>query len=118
MLQKVAFSMFTVSDAKRARAFYEDTLRLVRGMHSPDGAWTEYDLPGGGCLALWQDSKIKPGGGAAIAFEVDDLDQEIARLKAAGATFSAELIRGPRCRMANLTDPDGNAIILHQLNER
>ena len=51
MLKKVAFTMFPVKDTPRARAFYEGTLVLRVGSHSDNGVWTEYDLPGGGCLA-------------------------------------------------------------------
>lgn len=54
MFQKIAFTLFPVQDAKRARAFYERVLGFQRGLASPDGAWTEYDLPGGGCLALFR----------------------------------------------------------------
>ena len=54
MLKKVAFTMFPVKDTPRARAFYEGTLGLRVGNHSDNGVWTEYDLPGGGCLALFK----------------------------------------------------------------
>jgi catechol 2,3-dioxygenase-like lactoylglutathione lyase family enzyme len=37
MLEKVAFTMFSVEDPTRARAFYEDVLGLERGLASPDG---------------------------------------------------------------------------------
>lgn len=116
-LLKVAFTMFEVVDPPRARAFYEDTLGLTRGLASPDGTWTEYDLPGGGCLALFRhpapDHTPRPGG-AAIALEVRDLDAVRARLAAAGVQFVGGVIKGPHCRMANLHDSEGNMIILHQ----
>ena len=53
MLKKVAFTMYPVKDPVRARAFYEGTLGLKVGSHSSNGTWTEYDLPGGGCVALF-----------------------------------------------------------------
>ncbi|HMG56910.1 MAG TPA: hypothetical protein VK601_25605 [Kofleriaceae bacterium] len=31
---------------------YEGSLGLAVGGHASSGVWTEYDLPGGGCLAL------------------------------------------------------------------
>src|SRR5262245_58751829 len=77
MFQKIAFTMLAVQDAARARAFYEDVLGLKRGLASPDGVWTEYDLPGGGCLALFRhpDPASAPApGGASVAFGVADLD--------------------------------------------
>ena len=118
MIEKVAFTMFPVVDAKRARAFYEDVLGLKRGLASPEGTWTEYDLPGGGCLALFMHPKPehapKPGG-ASIAFEVADLDALNTRLQAAGVEYRGDIIHGPNCRMSNIVDSEGNAIILHEL---
>ena len=119
MLKKVAFTMFPVKDTARARAFYEGKLGLRVGSHSENGVWTEYDLPGGGCLALFKHPDAKSAaapGGASIAFEVDDLDALVAHLEREGVAFLAKDIRSPVCRMANLRDPEGNAIILHQLN--
>ena len=52
MLQKVAFTMYPVKDMPRARAFCEDTLALGRGSGGPSSPWVEFDLPGGGCLAI------------------------------------------------------------------
>lgn len=120
MFKKVAFTMYPVKDAKRARSFYEETLGLKVGSHAPNGMWTEYDLPGGGCLALFATEDIKPSAdaGGTVALEVDDLDAEIARLKAAGAQFKADMIHSPVCRMSILLDSEGNSIILHELKKR
>ena len=117
MLKKVAFTLYPVTDAKRSRAFYETTLGLEVGKHSDNSTWTEYDLPGGGCLALFQTDTMKPSAdaGGTIAFEVDELDALIARLKAEGVAFKAELIHSPVCRMSVILDPDGNSILLHEL---
>lgn len=117
MFQKVAFTMFNVVDPKRARAFYEDVLGFTRGLSSPDGGWTEYDLPGGGCLALFchpSPEHRRAPGGASIAFEVSDLDALNERLRAAGVTYQGDVVHGPRCRMSNILDSEGNGIILHQ----
>jgi predicted enzyme related to lactoylglutathione lyase len=116
MLERVAFTMFQVEDAARARAFYEDVLGLERGLASPDGMWTEYDLPGGGCLALFchPNGASRPGG-ASVAFEVVDLDLLNQRLKAAGVVYTSDVIRGPNCRMSNIVDSEGNALVLHEL---
>jgi predicted enzyme related to lactoylglutathione lyase len=121
MFQKVAFTTFAVKDARRARAFYEDVLGLKRGLASDDGVWTEYDLPGGGCLALFYPPEPKyarPPGGASVAFEVADLDALNERLKAAGVVYEHEMIYGPECRMSGIVDSEGNSIILHELNRR
>ena len=120
MFKKVAFTMYPVQEPERARAFYEQTLGLTRGSHSSNGVWTEYDLPGGGCLALFATKDISPGTSAAgsVAFEVEDLDALIARLKGQGVTFKAEMIHSPVCRMSVALDSEGNAIILHQLHPK
>ena len=120
MLKKVAFTMYPVQDAKRARAFYEDTLGLKRGSASSNGVWTEYDLPGGGCLALFANDDIKPSAsaGGSIALEVEDLDALIARLKQAGVQFKADMIHSPVCRMSIMLDSEGNSIILHELKKK
>jgi len=118
MLKKVAFTMYPVMDSTRARQFYETTLGLRRGSSSPDGVWTEYDLPGGGCLALFKGGDIEPSStaGGSVAVEVEDLDALCARLKAEGVRFKAENIVSPVCRMAVILDSEGNGIILHELN--
>jgi catechol 2,3-dioxygenase-like lactoylglutathione lyase family enzyme len=118
MIQKIAFTMLPVVDATRARAFYEEVLGFTRGLASPEGTWTEYDLPGGGCLALFRhpDPKhARPPGGGSVAFEVADLDALDERLRAAGVVYQGERIHGPHCRMSNILDSEGNALILHQL---
>lgn len=117
MFEKVAFTMFQIDDPARARAFYEDVLGLSRGLASPDGVWTEYDLPGGGCLALFRhpNAAARTPGGASIAFEVADLDALDERLKAAGVAYTSDVIHGPNCRMSNIRDSEGNGIILHEL---
>lgn len=117
MLKKVAFTMYPVKDTARARAFYETTLGLAVGSHSPNGIWTEYDLPGGGCLALFKTDDIQPsaGAGGSIAFEVEDLDALVARLASEGVRITAKDIHSPVCRMTIVLDSEGNSIILHQL---
>jgi len=120
MLKKVAFSMFPVVDAVRARSFYEDVLGLRRGSASPEGTWTEYDLPGGGCLALFRTNDIQPSSeaGGTVAFEVEDLDKVNQELRQKGVEFKADMIHSPVCRMSVIKDSEGNAIILHQLKKR
>jgi predicted enzyme related to lactoylglutathione lyase len=120
MFKKVAFTMYPVKDPTRARAFYGETLGLPLGSHSPNGVWTEYDLPGGGCLALFATQDIEPSSsaGGSVALEVEDLDGLIARLKGQGVQFKAEMIHSPVCRMSICLDSEGNSIILHQLHPK
>jgi predicted enzyme related to lactoylglutathione lyase len=120
MLSKVAFTMYPVKDGNRARAFYESKLGLVRGSASSTGTWTEYDLPGGGCLALFQTTDIAPSAsaGGSIAFEVDDLDALVAKLEADGVEIKQRMIHSPVCRMSIVLDTEGNSLILHELKQK
>jgi catechol 2,3-dioxygenase-like lactoylglutathione lyase family enzyme len=49
-----------------------------------------------------------------IHLVVDDLDAEIARLRAAGVSFASDLVSGPGGRQILLTDPAGNLVELFQ----
>ncbi|MGZ8336793.1 MAG: VOC family protein [Allosphingosinicella sp.] len=117
MLRKVAFTMYPVKNMPRARAFYEETLGLGPSPNGAASPWVEFDLPGGGCLAITTVSQSEPssGAGGTIAFEVDDLPALIDELKGKGVAFLADDIESPVCRMAVCVDPDGNSIILHKL---
>ena len=120
MFKKVAFTLYPVKDAMRARAFYGETLGLTIGSNSSSGVWTEYDLPGGGCLALFATEDIKPSAeaGGSIALEVEDLDALIPALQAKGVQFKAEMIHSPVCRMSICLDSEGNSLILHELKKK
>ncbi|MBU8977898.1 MULTISPECIES: VOC family protein [unclassified Lysobacter] len=122
MLKKIAFTMYPVTDVARARAFYEQTLGLKHGSLGEQGGqyWIEYDLPGGGCLALTNATQSKPSeaAGGTVAFEVDDLDALIADLKGKGVAFRTDIIDTPVCRMAVCADSEGNALLLHQLKPK
>jgi predicted enzyme related to lactoylglutathione lyase len=120
MLKKVAFTLYPVEDTARARDFYEKKLGLTVGKKASNGDWTEYDLPGGGCFALFRGGPVKPStsAGGSIAFEVEDLDDVVSRLKADGVTMLHENIVSPVCRMTVVQDSEGNSLILHQLNKK
>lgn len=122
MLKKIAFTLYPVTDVPRARSFYEQTLGLVPGNAGEHGGkwWVEYDLPGGGCLAISNVTGDTPSAkaGGTVAFEVEDLDRLIQDLEARGVRFASELIHGPNCRMRVCLDTEGNALLLHQLNRR
>jgi len=120
MFKKVAFTMYPVQDSQRARTFYGETLGLKMGSASPTGTWTEYDLPGGGCLALFKTDDIKPSAaaGGSVALEVEDLDALIPQLKEKNVSIKAEMIHSPVCRMTIILDSEGNSIILHELKKK
>ena len=56
----------------------------------------------------------EPGGWNRIVVEVDDLEERVERLKAAGLRFRNEIVTGPGGKQILLEDPAGNAIELFQ----
>jgi predicted enzyme related to lactoylglutathione lyase len=115
MITEIAFTATPVTDIKRAREFYEGVLGLTPAMESAGGMWVEYEIGNGtlgiGCYGdAWKPSPE----GTCIAFEVDNLDAEIARLKSRGVNFSMDVTDTPVCRFAILCDPDGNKIMIHK----
>ena len=121
MITEIAFSCYPVTDMARARKFYESVLGLKPTMAfgEPGGMqWTEYDIASG-TLSLgsgapdWQPR----ADGCSVGLEVKDFDAAIAHLKAKGVKFKMEPFPTPVCRMAMISDPDGNTICIHKRNK-
>ena len=114
MIKEVAFVAIAVSEAERARKFYQETLELKPASSAMEGAWVEYDLGnvtiGVGCHPAWQPSRD----GTSVAFEVEDIDAAIAKLEARGVTFDIPKTETPVCWMAQFRDPDGNKLVVHK----
>jgi len=58
--------------------------------------------------------KPGPGGWNRIHFIVEDIEAEVARLRAAGVRFRSEIVTGPVGKQIVLDDPSGNPIELFQ----
>ena len=56
----------------------------------------------------------EPGGWNRIHFVVDDITAEVERLRATGARFRNDIIRGPGGKQILVDDPSGNPIELFQ----
>jgi predicted enzyme related to lactoylglutathione lyase len=113
---EIAFTCYPVTDLRRARGFYEGVLRLKesRFFGSGEQGFVEYDI-GPTTLAIGNvapDWKPSAGGGS-VGLEVDDFEAAIARLKSSGCTFRLEPLETPVCRMAVVSDPDGNSVTIH-----
>ena len=113
-ITQIAFTGIPVTDMKRARDFYEGVLGLPPDPEMTGEMWTEYSI-GGGTLALacigeqWKPSDQ----GTSAAFEVESLEDAIARLEERKIEF--EQVDSPVCRMAVIQDPDGNKLVIHKL---
>jgi predicted enzyme related to lactoylglutathione lyase len=102
MIKEVAFVAIAVSDKDRAKKFYQETLELTPSTTAMEGAWVEYDL---GTVTI-------------VAFEVDDFDKTLAKLKERGVQFDMDKTETPVCWMAQFRDPDGNKLVIHKRKEK
>ena len=114
MITSLAFVVYPVSDIAAARKFYEEILGL-RLTHEFGGEWFEYDL-GDTTFAITSTDADHPVPvrGALAAFEVADLNAEVARLEGMAIPVASAISETPVCRFVRLHDPDGSEIILHQ----
>jgi predicted enzyme related to lactoylglutathione lyase len=114
---EIAFSCYPVTELKRAKQFYENTLGLKQTTVWGDDnqAWIEYDI-GPSTLAITNfPSEWKPSpDGGGVALEVENFDMAIAELRKAGAKFRVEPTESPVCHMAVVFDPDGNSVCIHK----
>ena len=114
MITAIAFFVYPVRDVARARHFYEDILGLKLETNFRD-EWIEYDVNGSTFAITTMDPTHEAGAkGGAIAFEVDDLDQTLSRLKEQQVKFVLETTETSVCRFAVVADPDGNEVIIHK----
>ena len=115
-IKNIAFVGIPVTDMKRAREFYQGVLGLKIADEMMSGKWIEYAV-GDETLAIanvgeqWTPSDQ----GTGAAFEVEDFDDAIKRLKDRYVRFAAEPFETPCCHMAVVQDPDGNKLIIHKL---
>lgn len=104
-----------VTDIDAAIRFYR-TLGLTLIVHTHD-AYARLECPGGATLSVHTVDAIEPST-TLVYFECDDLDDRVARLKAAGIVFD----QGPTdqswlWREARLSDPFGNPLCLYHAGE-
>ena len=115
-IRAIGFVAIPVTDINRARSFYEEVLGLKASEEMMQGRWIEYDV-GDDTLAIANvsDTWTPSDQGTGAAFEVEDFDEAIRRLKDRHVRFAAEPFETPCCHMAVIQDPDGNKLIIHKL---
>lgn len=121
------FSGFSVSDIKKAREFYIDTLGLKL---ADDKMGLDIELPGGGKLFVYEKPDHQAATFTVLNFVVTNIDEAIEDLKSKGITFEvydlgngAEqdktgVLRGLAANMgpdiAWFKDPAGNVLAVLQ----
>jgi predicted enzyme related to lactoylglutathione lyase len=118
---EIAFVCYAVTNLKKARDFYENSLNLKpSSVFEKEGrGFVEYEM-GPHTLAIGCGSEnFKPGpNGGTVALEVEDFEEAIQSLKAKNVRFLMDTFEGPVCRMAKIADPDGNNIVIHKRKPR
>ena len=119
-MRRVDYLIVYVADLDRSVRFYRDLLGLELRFQEP--GYAEFATEGTR-LGLFPRAQVPdllghPAGAgpvAEVAFLVDDVDAEAARLRAAGATVLAGPVDRPwRQRTLHLADPDGFVVELAQ----
>jgi predicted enzyme related to lactoylglutathione lyase len=115
-IKAIGFVAIPVTDIERARSFYEEVLGLRTSDEMMGGKWIEYAV-GEDTLAIANvsDTWTPSDQGTGAAFEVEDFDEAIDRLRDRHVRFAAEPFETPCCHMAVVQDPDGNKLIIHKL---
>jgi len=114
--ERVDFIGVPVQNLERADEFYGKTLGLERSRHS-SARWVEYET-GNVTIALISPEAMGPDFEAKphsmpIALRVADVEEAKRKLEAAGIEFR-ETIDSGVCHIADFSDPDGNALMLHR----
>lgn len=107
-----------LSGYNRARSFYEAILGFSIEYSKEEFQWFEYHIQGV-TLAITNSVSGQQAGsrGAVLALEVENLDQAVAELKGKSVPIVTPPFSTPVCRIAEIADPDGNRICLHQLTD-
>ena len=114
MINEIAFVGVPVTDIPRARAFYEGVLGF-KPSGDTESAWIEYEIGNstfgiGNYGESWKSSE----GGTMVAFECEDLDAAVERVKQSGARVKMDIMDTSVCRFTIVADPDGNSVMLHK----
>jgi catechol 2,3-dioxygenase-like lactoylglutathione lyase family enzyme len=103
-----------VSDIPRGRDFYQ---RLGLELIVSTDHYARFLCPGGATFSIHLAEASAPGG-TLVYFECDDLDAQVAALKAACIAFESDPVdQRWLWREARLCDPDGNRLCLYFAGE-
>lgn len=114
---------YLVADVDRSVAFYTEQL----GFEPIEQMGAAFARVRRGELTLWlagppssaarpmpDGRRPEPGGWNRFVIEVEDIDATVAALRASGARFRNDVLRGPGGRQVLVEDPDGNPIELFE----
>ncbi|HEX7155155.1 MAG TPA: VOC family protein [Thermoanaerobaculia bacterium] len=115
---------YIVDDVDRAIAFYTTHLGFQLELHPAPGfaiitrgalkLYLNQPGAGGTGLAMPDGRRPEPGGWNRIQLATTNLDEQVAALRTAGATFRNDIVQGNGGRQILLEDPSGNPIELFE----
>ncbi len=116
---------YIVNDVEAAIEFYTRSLGFTVSMHpAPSFAMlARGDLrlllnattgPGGASQPMPDGRKPEPGGWNRVQLEVANIEDEVERLRSAGANFRNEILTGMGGKQILVDDPAGNPIELFE----
>ncbi len=119
MIKEIAFVGYPTTNIKKARAFYEGVLGLKPSKEfGTKGPWIEYEV-GESTFTIGKMDEWKPSkDGPCVAFEADNFEKTLAKVKKSRAKIVLDAQSFPNCKMAIVRDPDGNQVVIHQRNKK
>ena len=124
---RINLTSLFVDDQERALAFYTEVLGFVKSqdlpageyrwltLRSPEGGETELSLePNANPAAHTYQQALMAQGIPATAFQSDDLEADVARLKQRGVKFTKDVVDLGPVKIAIFADGCGNLIQIHQ----
>ncbi len=123
MTTEVASIRYIIQDVPAAIAFYTQNLGFTLEVDASPGFASVVRGPlrlllsgaaSSGARPLADGSTPAPGGWNRIHLPVEDIEAEVARLKAAGVSFRSDIVKGFGGSQAVLLDPSGNPVELYQ----
>ena len=124
---RINLTSLFVDDQDRALAFYTEVLGFIKSqeipagpyrwltVRSPEGGDTELSLePNANPAALTYQQALMAQGIPATAFQSDDLEADVARLKQQGVKFTKDPVDLGPVKIAIFADTCGNLIQVYQ----
>lgn len=123
MVKSFDLAWIVVSDIKKARKFFIETLGMQEHNYAEEFGWSELSGPDGGAtIGLAQENdenEIGAGENAIITLTVDNVEKTAAELKKKGVKLIGGVIEVPgHVKMQMFADPDGNRFQLVQMLDK